>query len=1300
VYRPEFQYSLYDLSIDKINRYEKDATDGEDILKATQPIITSSDDLIEILYNLDISKYTPVDYFNTGEEKELIFAIGEQELRAKINENDKLEFTNLEHLASLDAEDFLTIRLYTNNDAGNILWEYAFGVGPQGAPNTALVSADSPHQDIVVYIPTDLDSVTPKNVKLKWTVTGGGSIAESVTTSSIGIFPNTITTPVMAGTKLNVSVKVIASDDSTIQVGMENTYGPYEVIPGVPHHINLTATSATLLTTGVDTSEISAKVFDQHNNAVADGTPISWRVEGSGDLLSPETLVTAGSAKTTYQVGKEHTPTLVTAQAGKAVKLQTFNKLPLTVNLTTNRDFLAAGSLDTASLSVTLNQAPAKPLPIYWSTSRGELIASSTMTGTTATATLKADAVPGDGFVRVNVGGVKTGVAIEHRATDIGSIQFDHAALVAAAEGSISQVETLSNGTVSHTNITSTETTVIGTPGTTFKLRAGGAFTPNSLPSLYLSMNEIQSDEGDTQLYTYDMSNGLKAQVKNDVVVSRDESYTQPGSSLEFNDGTLELAGSAELNIDDNLYVNVRVRPKKAAEIVIGDPSDPTDPPEPPPQSLIKKGTTAGNAFQILLVKEGGAFRVKADVSTDTGQYELLSDSLIQPDQWSIVGLRFTGGKLELAVNYSRQSLPAPGTLLYQTFASHTVIGEQYKGFMDELRMGEESTARALIVMGNGEAEETVTIGADGKATMTVKSTGNEVKANQRIGFTATYVNSLGQLETREIKIASRVTRRLFSFLETEKSWADAVSTEKVTEHEDGLAMVTGDSFAQAVEMMKSSGAAVYGFVKDALEFLYEMSGFSDLYTIGESIYLWLDGRFDEVDKFDLVFAGIGLTLSIVAIVTSPTGAGTGAALSLKGALKGLKATLKELITDPATLVKAGGVVVGWTVKLLKDFLTGNRALAVKQLKDLGDLFVHMLSSGGAATLELFSKVVRSAKSFGNLITIFRNSRRMNCGIVSVNDNNTPGTLLAKSSGLLLLLQADDAYANGGFCSLDAVNAIRDRVLNNSKFGGAATAAKVAEEVSDIIAMLGKYDIPLKPLSIERLADIVHAGHGADFGALVKNADNKLLHTLDLSKNGFGRILDTGETVMDRFLEGLSKLPNDAPGYSKFMERLKDGNPRWIRGMFSEAESFSSVKTLFDIEPGTLKLDDKVTWNGRENQFGIDLQLKLKSGQDLFVESKHLGKNSADYAKLTDQFDKHLHTKIERLLTEDRPPKFLNGKIPLLHYEFRGGFDNIIEVRKRFVALCNKEFRKIKRAGFSCEDNITFAYYGDQIDHY
>ena len=128
VYRPEFQFSVYSLMMNEVRRetFDEETTD---ILDFNQPSIHSLDNLVELYYNLTTTEYAPLQAWSYQDSKELVFALGEEEIIATLGDNQTLEFKNLDHLGMLQPDDYLTVRLYANNDTSNVLWEWAFESG-------------------------------------------------------------------------------------------------------------------------------------------------------------------------------------------------------------------------------------------------------------------------------------------------------------------------------------------------------------------------------------------------------------------------------------------------------------------------------------------------------------------------------------------------------------------------------------------------------------------------------------------------------------------------------------------------------------------------------------------------------------------------------------------------------------------------------------------------------------------------------------------------------------------------------------------------------------------------------------------------------------------------------------------------------------------------------------------------------------------------------------------------------------------------------------------------------------------
>ena len=151
VYRPEMQFSVFGLTVNHINRVDDENQPQNiiDLTKQDTPSLTGGTDYVEVLYDILMNNDAPLTSF--GPDRELVLALGEDEVKVIIGQDKKLKFNNIEHLALLDSKDLLTIRLYTNNDAANILWEFAFGI------NGLHVDYQIPHIETAI----NLEQLTP-----------------------------------------------------------------------------------------------------------------------------------------------------------------------------------------------------------------------------------------------------------------------------------------------------------------------------------------------------------------------------------------------------------------------------------------------------------------------------------------------------------------------------------------------------------------------------------------------------------------------------------------------------------------------------------------------------------------------------------------------------------------------------------------------------------------------------------------------------------------------------------------------------------------------------------------------------------------------------------------------------------------------------------------------------------------------------------------------------------------------------------------------------------------------------------
>lgn len=126
VYRPEMQFSLFELKKQSLKLTSNDASvQVLDLTDENAPDAALSElSYVDLFYDLLTSGDDPLTRFGT--DRELVFAFGEEEVLATFGTDRNIRFYNPEHLASLSSVDMLTVSLYQSSDEANVLWEYTF----------------------------------------------------------------------------------------------------------------------------------------------------------------------------------------------------------------------------------------------------------------------------------------------------------------------------------------------------------------------------------------------------------------------------------------------------------------------------------------------------------------------------------------------------------------------------------------------------------------------------------------------------------------------------------------------------------------------------------------------------------------------------------------------------------------------------------------------------------------------------------------------------------------------------------------------------------------------------------------------------------------------------------------------------------------------------------------------------------------------------------------------------------------------------------------------------------------------
>jgi hypothetical protein len=136
-YRPELQFSQYSfdaksLIVNQIDDEGEESTTGIEIEEDGTdfgPIFDDYTDSVELLFDLLGPQLDRLPALEN--DREFVLNLGGEEAIATIGEDGKVTFNNPDHLTQLTEEDLLSLRLYLNGDAGNVLWEYHMaGFGP------------------------------------------------------------------------------------------------------------------------------------------------------------------------------------------------------------------------------------------------------------------------------------------------------------------------------------------------------------------------------------------------------------------------------------------------------------------------------------------------------------------------------------------------------------------------------------------------------------------------------------------------------------------------------------------------------------------------------------------------------------------------------------------------------------------------------------------------------------------------------------------------------------------------------------------------------------------------------------------------------------------------------------------------------------------------------------------------------------------------------------------------------------------------------------------------------------------
>jgi hypothetical protein len=715
-YRPEMQFSLYDLNVKEIRRTTADDK-TTNVKDNKTPTFASSDKLISLLYDLVQSALPSLDSWDHAGEREMVIAFGQEEVKAKIGEGNQVKFENIEHLSNLDADDYLSIRLYANNDMANVLYEFAFDYVALDTQNSDLqkldeeffeISADSteiPLQGwIVGYANRPSSSPKPSTT---WSLEGSGNLTTpgKVSGNAAGYFQNTLKLPRTAG---SIATVVMKEDDSQTEARL----GPFKVIPGETNSIVVSTEGKTHVFAHGEMT-FTARLQDKYGNAVADGTVVDWRVSGNADFVSKQAFTNNGVAKAVVVGGGETGDITVTARSGSVEKLTVGKVLPLTVALTAPTEVIG-GNIFAVTVAVTDSDGKAVSDVSYEPNStvgRVEVKRSSTGADGRATFNVRTVRKYQQGVVGVRIGEQLKKSDVLVRIPPGATSAATNTMLVgdSMAAGMV-QANWVDNINIDVPYAVEEQLKIRGIANERINLKLGSGGILNIAPLLTYPLTGVL--EGDLVVE----ANGRDSAIGKFVDMVKDSPFGV-GNSLQFKkENRLEVEGKVTY-VPSAVVAQLLDKVKTAASTEF---------------KVDLKFTE--NAGQVLALGEGQSLALTDageliyTVKTESDERSLTSKKL-SANVWYNVIARYDGANLRLTVNaqdgiteISSGSTQLSGAVAYGT-ATDIVIGGGFEGRLRGFDLY-DLNGPALLTFANGSDTAQVVLDDQGVGSVGIRSTG------------------------------------------------------------------------------------------------------------------------------------------------------------------------------------------------------------------------------------------------------------------------------------------------------------------------------------------------------------------------------------------------------------------------------------------------------------------------------------------------------------------------------------------------------------------------------------------------
>lgn len=753
-YRPEMQFSVYDLTIKKITRTNADDSQSETYTSA-YPGFATGDKNINFVY--DLMQKTFGDDPNTydglallGADKDLIFAFGEHEILATFDEEQNITFDNLESFALLSPEDYLSIRLYQNNDVENILWEFAFeyldyyaviddDILPSAVDGAIEISADETEIDLVAHL-IGFPNRTPDSkyeVVMKWKKEGAGTLSKTVDKDSdYAIFKNTLTLPTYTDATAKITAN-LSLDDGNGSLGAPLNF---RVVPGKVSTVTASPRSsgALMYVGGEGQIIIDGIAKDQFGNRVADGTAVTVTTDGAVKLEEQPESTVNGEFSFTVSGTDYSEATQVSVLVGDVVQLVdlnvnpveiAFNGLPSQINVNGRANF---------SINVTAGGNAISDYQFDVWAENGRLTESSVTTDSNGQAqltliappnasTMKIKAMtamqaPAEAVVTVKVPPVAPKLN-HYRAKMVGDATTESTFTYTRWDSNVFNINKEISGSIE----------VSGSAGESITVNMGDIFAPNRLTQAAYWMNDISSVKDEVGF-----SNGRL----DNVTLSRDTRLSA-GTSYELNQtltaSRVKIPDASRVQLNNDISFVVDIKPSASGQVF-----------------------NLGNGLTLDLQTDN---TLRLNAKTDTGTYTSTQTTPLALDQWHQIAGSFSNNTLTLAVGDERIQTPVTGTLNYTAISINyldkpseqheLVMGEGYQGLMNSLKWF-NLDSEPLTTFANNTETTTVTIDASGKSIVAINSTGNMLSFGSQLPMQSVAIQA--GIERQHIELISTAT--------------------------------------------------------------------------------------------------------------------------------------------------------------------------------------------------------------------------------------------------------------------------------------------------------------------------------------------------------------------------------------------------------------------------------------------------------------------------------------------------------------------------------------------------------------